>query len=123
MVILVSVFLFAVVLRYPISDISIVDNLLKILIKVPLLFPIAGLSYEAIKLSGKFRDHSLVRVLVAPGLWLQRLTTREPTDDQLEVGLLALQKALWREQTAEEVADSGVQVFASYAEAVPALKG
>ncbi len=118
-VILVSIVIFATLLRYPLSDIAIVDNLLKILIKVPLMFPVAGISYEGIKLSGKYREHPVVRLLVTPGLWLQRLTTREPTDDQLEVGMLALQKALWREQAADEIEDSGIQVFASYAEALP----
>jgi uncharacterized protein YqhQ len=122
LVILISVFLFALVLRYPISSVGLVDNLIKILIKVPLMLPVAGLSYEGIKLSGKFRDHPLVRVLVAPGLWLQRLTTREPTDDQIEVGILSLKKALWREQAQDEVPDSGVQIFASYSEALPAVK-
>jgi uncharacterized protein YqhQ len=122
LVILVSVFIFALLLRHPISSVGVVDNLVKILIKVPLMFPVAGLSYEGIKLSGRFRDHPVVRVLVAPGLWLQRLTTREPTDDQMEVALVALQKALWREQVAEEVAAGGLQVFASYADALPALK-
>jgi uncharacterized protein YqhQ len=121
MVILVSVFLFAVLLRQPLSSSTVVDHLLKILIKIPLMFPVAGLSYEGIKLSGKFRDHPVVRVLVAPGLWLQRLTTREPTDDQLEVALVALRKTLWREAVAEEVQDGGVEVFASYDEALQEL--
>jgi len=123
MVILTSVFLFAVLLRQPISSSAIVDHLVKILIKIPLMFPVAGLSYEGIKLSGKYQANPVVRVLVAPGLWLQRLTTREPTDDQLEVAILALRKTLWREQAAEEVEDSGVQVYRSYAEALPAVEG
>jgi len=124
MVILVSVFLFAVLLRQPLSSSTLVDHLLKILVKIPLMFPVAGLSYEGIKLSGKYRDNPVVKVLVAPGLWLQRLTTREPTDDQLEVSILALRKTLWREQLAEEIAEAGgVQVFASYREALPAVEG
>ena len=109
-----------------------VDNLVKILIKVPLMLPIAGLSYEGIKLSGKFRDHPVVKVLVAPGLWLQRLTTREPTDDQLEVSILALKKTLWRERIAERptqegapaapTADSPVEeVFESFTSALASL--
>ena len=119
MVILVSVFLFAVLLRHPLSSSTLVDHLLKILIKIPLMFPVAGLSYEGIKLSGKYRDNSVVGVLVTPGLWLQRLTTREPTDDQLEIAILALRKTLWREQVAEDVAQhGGVQVYASYSEAL-----
>jgi uncharacterized protein YqhQ len=121
-VILVSVFLFAVLLQFPLSEVAVVDHLLKILIKVPLMFPVAGLAYEGIKLSGKYRDNGLVKLLIAPGLWLQRLTTREPGDDQLEIGILSLRKTLWREQIAEELQDSGVQVFASFAEAVPATE-
>jgi uncharacterized protein YqhQ len=123
MVILTSVFLFAILLRQPISSSGIIDHLVKILIKIPLMFPVAGLSYEGIKLSGKFQSHPVVRVLVTPGLWLQRLTTREPTDDQLEVAILALRKTLWREQAAEEVQDSGVEVYRSYSEALPAVEG
>ena len=132
MVILVSIFLFALLLRYPISPIGVVDNLVKILIKVPLMLPIAGLSYEGIKLSGKFRDHPVVKVLVAPGLWLQRLTTREPTDDQLEVSILALKKTLWRERIAERPTQEGApaaptadapveEVFESFTSALASL--
>lgn len=51
---------------------------------------VAGLSYELLKLSGKTRNNSLTKVLIAPGLWLQRITTREPDDEQLEVGLTSL---------------------------------
>lgn len=120
-VILVSIFLFALVLRHPIFASTLADNLIKIIIKVPLMLPIAGISYEGIKLSARFRGHPLVRVLVAPGMWLQRLTTREPTDDQLEVALLALKKAVWREQVAGEQAQGGVEIFATYADALSAL--
>jgi uncharacterized protein YqhQ len=51
---------------------------------------VAGISYELLKLSGRTRDNSLTRILIAPGLWLQRITTREPDDKQLEVGLTSL---------------------------------
>jgi uncharacterized protein YqhQ len=121
LVIFISILLFALLLRHPIVPSAILDNIIKILIKVPLMFPVAGLGYEAIKLSGRFRHSPLVRALVAPGMLLQRLTTREPTDDQLEVALLALQKTLWREQVAEEAAGA-IEVFGSYAEALPAVR-
>jgi uncharacterized protein YqhQ len=59
-----------------------------------LLFPmVAGISYEFIKLAGK-SSSVLVRLLSAPGLWLQKLTTREPDDSQLEVALEALKCVL-----------------------------
>ncbi|MBM4330364.1 MAG: DUF1385 domain-containing protein [Deltaproteobacteria bacterium] len=70
------------------------SNLIYIGIKLPLILPIAGLAYEVIKLSGKKPDHPLLKIIVAPGLWLQRMTTRPPTDDQIEIALRALKGAL-----------------------------
>ncbi|MFH1007994.1 MAG: DUF1385 domain-containing protein [Candidatus Latescibacterota bacterium] len=55
---------------------------------------VAGASYELLKFSGKKRDHAIIRCLIAPGLWLQKITTREPDDEQLEVALTALKRAL-----------------------------
>ncbi len=55
---------------------------------------VAGGSYELLKLSGKTRDNRLTRILIQPGLWLQRITTQEPSPDQLEGGIVALQSAL-----------------------------
>lgn len=55
---------------------------------------IGGISYEFIRLSGKFRDNKIARIFILPGLWLQKVTTSEPTDDQLEVGVLALRSAM-----------------------------
>ncbi len=59
------------------------------------LLPIvAGTSYELLKLSGRTRDNSVTRILIKPGLWLQRITTQEPSADQLEVAIAALEAAL-----------------------------
>ena len=55
---------------------------------------IAGLAYEALKLSAKYCKNIIVRALTLPGLWTQRITTKEPTESQLEVGLCALEKVL-----------------------------
>ncbi len=55
---------------------------------------ISGMGFELLKFSGRRRHHPLVRLLSAPGLWLQRITTREPDDEQLEVALVALRHAL-----------------------------
>jgi uncharacterized protein YqhQ len=59
---------------------------------------VAGSSYELLKLSGRFRANALVRMLIAPGLWLQTMTTAEPDDDMLEVALHALKAAIGREE-------------------------
>ena len=56
-----------------------------------LLLPVlAGTGYELIKLSGKYHKNIIVKILISPGLWLQRITTNEPTDKQLEVSIKAL---------------------------------
>jgi uncharacterized protein YqhQ len=60
-----------------------------------LLLPlIAGLAYELIRFAGKHTDNRPLMTLLAPGLWLQRLTTREPSLDQLEVSISALKEVL-----------------------------
>ena len=55
---------------------------------------VAGLAYEAIRWFGRCPSHPVARVLMWPGLQLQRLTTREPSPDQLEVALAALRAVL-----------------------------
>src|SRR5215203_5711759 len=60
-----------------------------------LLLPlIAGLAYELIRFAGKHNDNRILMTLLAPGLWLQRLTTREPTLEQIEVSIRALKEVL-----------------------------
>lgn len=66
------------------------DPLHRILIKVICLPLVAGISYELYRLPLFFPNSILVRTLVAPGLWLQKLTTKEPDDSQLEVAIAAL---------------------------------
>jgi uncharacterized protein YqhQ len=118
----VSVVLFSVTLTYRISETALFDHLIKIAIKVPLMFPVAGLAYELIKLAGRKCDTSqLARVLSAPGMWLQKITTREPDDEQLEIALLSIRKTLWRERmnrdgSALPIGARGVEVYASAAE-------
>jgi uncharacterized protein YqhQ len=62
--------------------------------RILLLPVIAGLAYELIRFAGKHQNNRVVMTLLAPGLWLQRLTTREPTLDQLEVSIRALREVL-----------------------------
>lgn len=58
--------------------------------RILLLPVVAGLAYEFIKWSGKHYHHAWVKILIAPGIWLQKMTTREPDDQQLEVAIAAL---------------------------------
>jgi uncharacterized protein YqhQ len=62
--------------------------------RILLLPVIAGIAYELIRFAGKHSDNRILMTLLAPGLWLQRLTTREPTLDQLEVSIRALREVL-----------------------------
>jgi uncharacterized protein YqhQ len=65
--------------------------------RVLMLPIIAGIAYELIRFAGKHSHNRILMTLLAPGLWLQRLTTREPTLDQLEVSIQALREVLQRE--------------------------
>ncbi|HEY2354206.1 MAG TPA: DUF1385 domain-containing protein [Gaiellaceae bacterium] len=70
-----------------------------ILTRALLLLPIAGLAYELIRFAGRHQDNRVLMTLLAPGLWLQRLTTREPELDMLEVSIRALNEVLDLEGT------------------------
>ncbi len=65
---------------------------LKILSRLLLLPVVAGVSYEALRFSGGNTDRLWVRILTKPGLWLQHLTTAEPTDDMVEVAIASLRR-------------------------------
>jgi uncharacterized protein YqhQ len=65
--------------------------------RILLLPVIAGIAYELIRFAGKHTGNRALMTLLAPGLWLQRLTTREPSLDQLEVSIRALKDVLQRE--------------------------
>jgi uncharacterized protein YqhQ len=65
--------------------------------RILLLPVIAGIAYELIRFAGKHQSNLVLMTLLAPGLWLQRLTTRQPTLDQIEVSIRALQEVLRRE--------------------------
>ncbi len=74
-------------------------HLATLVIKILLFIPIAGISYEVIKLGDRRPQNLILQVLTRPGLWLQKMTTREPTAEQLEVALTALKRALEMEQS------------------------
>ncbi len=86
-------------------------NLLFVIGSRVVLIPlIAGLSYEVIRLSAKNIHRKWVRVLMRPGLLLQKLTTREPDLEQLEVAITSLRAVMSAEQIAEVDARVGVRV-------------
>ena len=70
------------------------DNLVtRMVMRLSLLPLVAGLSYEVIKLAGK-SNHPLVKLISKPGIMLQRFTTREPDDSQIEVAVEALKNVI-----------------------------
>jgi uncharacterized protein YqhQ len=70
------------------------DTLGERLIRLAFVPVIGGISYELIKLSDKGYKNPIFRLFIQPGLWLQKITTKEPDEDQLEVAMVALKSAL-----------------------------
>jgi uncharacterized protein YqhQ len=64
---------------------------------------VAGVAYEAIKFAGRHQHQLIGRILMAPGSWLQTITTNEPDDDMIEVAVAALEATLAAEPLAEPV--------------------
>jgi uncharacterized protein YqhQ len=71
---------------------------MRILYRLLLLPVIAAVGYELIRLSGRFRNSAFMNVVMAPGLWLQRLTTRVPDEAQIEVARKAFEAVYEREE-------------------------
>lgn len=69
------------------------SRLLRVFLKILLLPVVVGISYEIIKLAGRY-NNPFTRIISAPGLALQRLTTREPNDSQIEVAIAAMNKVI-----------------------------
>jgi len=100
---------------------GILKHLIYIGIKLPLLFPISGVSYELIRLAGKYPKNPLLHAAVWPGLMTQKITTRRPTDEMLEVSILSLKKCLWREKQVvdgQEVTEGREQLYPNFAAAL-----
>lgn len=97
----VSIILFAIIFAVvPVGANApmLLKHLYAMLFKVALTFPIAGISYELIKFVGKDPNSLMGRVLSYPGKMLQKLTTREPDEHQLEVALASIKTVLFLEE-------------------------
>jgi uncharacterized protein YqhQ len=81
-VLVISIVLFSLM-----PNMGFVGNLAYRILLIPV---IAGISFELLRLSGKYQNSPITKVLVAPGLAFQKLTTKEPTDDMLEVSIQAV---------------------------------
>jgi uncharacterized protein YqhQ len=99
--ILISILLFSAVFTLiPIgSNLSpILRHVVAVLFKVALMLPVAGISYELIKTAGKCSDRWWSKAMSAPGMMLQKLTTKEPDEEQLEVALSSIKAVLFLEE-------------------------
>ena len=83
-VLIISIVLFTLMPNY--------GYVARIAYRIALIPVIAGISYELLRLSGKYRHNIVSRVLTAPGMGFQLLTTKEPSDDMLEVSINAVQE-------------------------------
>ena len=70
--------------------------------RIILMPVIAGVSYELIRYAGAHTDNPLVRIAITPGLLLQKLTTRQPDDSQIEVAIASLKAVVPPEDLAQE---------------------
>jgi uncharacterized protein YqhQ len=77
---------------------------------------IAGIAFEALRLGARYPDSKVVRALMTPGLWLQKVTTKPPSPDQVEVAIASFQEVLRRER---EIAAQGDAASAATGEAAP----
>lgn len=78
------------------------NTVLWMLIKLPMLPIIMGIGYEFIKYAGR-HDNVFVKILSAPGLWMQRLTTKEPDDEIIEVGIESLKAVITDDPKDDEI--------------------
>ena len=69
-----------------------------VLSRIVLVPVIAALGYEFIHFGANHTDNIIIKILLTPGLWLQALTTREPNEEQLKVGIIAMKSALEADQ-------------------------
>jgi uncharacterized protein YqhQ len=82
--ILTSIALFAIIPK--------TTFIMRLTYRLALIPVIAGVSYELLKLSDKYRESAIIKILIAPGLLFQKLTTKEPTKDMIDVAVSALKK-------------------------------
>ena len=66
----------------------------KIVWRILLIPVIAGISYEILKLAGKFRSNLIMKIISAPGTWIQSITTKKPDDSMIKIAVIALRKVL-----------------------------
>jgi uncharacterized protein YqhQ len=100
----ISIILFSVIfalIPVGVGQPPVIKHAMAMVLKVIFTIPIAGISYEIIRFSGKHADKAVCRAISKPGMLLQRLTTKEPDDQQLEVALASIKAVLFLEEKFE----------------------
>jgi uncharacterized protein YqhQ len=96
--VLISIGVFSIVFPLfgltELSQNTVLNHALMVVIKIGLMMPVAGIAYEFIKLCACRMENPVFRAMIWPGMVLQNLTTREPDDQQLEVALASLRQVL-----------------------------
>lgn len=95
---IVSILLFSVVDALLILWLGKLTLPIRLMTHLPLIPLVGGVAYEFIRWSSKRTNTSLGKILVAPGLWMQRVTTKEPDSSQVEIAIIALRCALGMEE-------------------------
>jgi uncharacterized protein YqhQ len=85
-VILISIITFSIVGRQPLP--------VMIISRIVLIPVIAAVSYELLRFGARHRDSAVIRALFAPGIWVQKITTKQPTDDMIEVAIVSMEQAM-----------------------------
>lgn len=104
-VMLASIFIFSIFDTLYIQYIGPMNIFIRLLTHLPLVPFVGGVAYEFIRLSARKSNTTIGKALVTPGLWLQKITTKEPTDAQIEVALKALKASLGIEDPVAVIVD------------------
>ena len=84
------------------------SHVLRLVLRLALVPVIAGVSYELLRAAGR-SDNPVINLISKPGLWMQGLTTKEPDDDMIEVGIASVEAVFdWRSYIAEIRAKEGI---------------
>jgi uncharacterized protein YqhQ len=102
-VMVVAIVLFALLDAFLIAQFGPLTLGMRLLTHLPLIPLVMGIAYEFIRFSAWHGTSAIGRLIIAPGLWLQRITTKEPDSAQLEVAIAALRAAFGNEPTEEAI--------------------
>ncbi|NLK63297.1 MAG: DUF1385 domain-containing protein [Fusobacteria bacterium] len=111
MVMVISILVFSIPDIFLTSETTLLQTIgIKFILRIVLLPVVAGIAYEFQRFTGKYIDNKFIKILAAPGLYLQKITTKEPDESQLEVSIVALKVALG------ETVDNAVDISYKYNE-------